>query len=629
MVVAMKKWQLMLLLLTAPVNAQTETNDFVCDFCADGSALDPAFSGVEIEVDGSSTTCADYSNEVALFQDFCSQVDYDMTGSFCGCPDPVPCSFCADGSDFDAAFADVVADTDVDTGEDITCADFAVSVTASIFQNNIDCPLSQIQAFISCGCPTAPEGTGSCSFCTDGSGLKDEFADTELIDQDTGDTVTCGEVALVFPFLEEEFFCLSLRSEYSTQCGCSSEPEPGCSFCADGSDPAVGFEDVIAFVEDNGENTTCADLAFGLPFLPVDDNIAEICTGVQLATFTSCGCPAPPEGPGSCSFCADGSDPAEGFEDVVVVDEADGEAATTCADLALGLPFLPIDDTTPVICTGVQLATFASCGCPVPPEGSGSCSLCADGSDPAEGFEDVIAFVEDNGDETTCADLALGLPFLPANDTTPEICTSIQFQTFTSCGCPALPTGACTLCADGSAVPDESLELLPDATCGELSISAAPSGPEECTAFQVTAGIYCGCDVNAISTVENICRLCGGTKLLPEISRQIQFEGEAEPCGFVEFSANQNETCSSFQETYGPQCCSSVVSTTTSPSKMPSKAPTGTTGSTTPAPSTSNETIITDTTGSTTSAPSPSSGAILVKVGLPIFVVMVAAFFTL
>uniref|UniRef100_A0A7S2U6Y0 Uncharacterized protein n=1 Tax=Attheya septentrionalis TaxID=420275 RepID=A0A7S2U6Y0_9STRA len=484
MMVAMKKWQLMLLLLTAPANAQTENN--VCDFCADGSALDPAFSDVEIEVDGSSITCADYSDEVALFLDFCSNVDYKVTGSFCGCPDPVPCSFCADGSDFDAAFADVVVDTDDDTGENVTCADAAVSPEI-VFQNSMDCPLNQIQAFISCGCPTAPEdpGTGLCSFCSDGSGLKDEFTDTEVVDQETGDTATCGQVALAFPFLEEELFCSIFQSVYSTQCGCSSDPsEPGCSFCADGSDPADGFEDVVAFVDDDGEDTTCADLAFGLPFLPVDD-------------------------------------------------------------------------------------------------------------------------------------------------TTPEICTSLQFQTFASCGCSAPPTGVCTLCADGSAVPDESFELLPEATCGELSMSAAPSGPEECTAFQVTAGIYCGCDINAISTVENICRLCGGTNLLPEVSRQIQFEGDEETCGFAEFSANQNETCSSMQATYGPQCCSTVVSTTPSPSKMPSKSPTTTTGSTTPAPSTSSDESITDTIGSTTSAPSPSSGAILVKVGLPIFVAMVAAFFTL
>jgi len=314
---------------------------------------------------------------------------------------------------------------------------------------------------------------------------------------------------------------------------------------------------------------------------------------------------------------------------VVAFVDDDGED-TTCADLAFGLPFLPVDDTTPEVCTGLQFQTFTSCGCPAPPEDpDSSCSFCADGSDPADGFEDVVAFVDDDGEDTTCADLAFGLPFLPVDDTTPEICTSLQFQTFASCGCSAPPTGVCTLCADGSAVPDESFELLPEATCGELSMSAAPSGPEECTAFQVTAGIYCGCDINAISTVENICRLCGGTNLLPEVSRQIQFEGDEETCGFAEFSANQNETCSSMQATYGPQCCSTVVSTTPSPSKMPSKSPTTTTGSTTPAPSTSSDESIIDTIGSTTSAPSPSSGAILVKVGLPIFVAMVAAFFTL
>jgi hypothetical protein len=125
---------------------------------------------------------------------------------------------------------------------------------------------------------------------------------------------------------------------------------------------------------------------------------------------------------------------------------------------------------------------------------------------------------------------------LPVDDT--EACTGVQFVSSTSCDCPAPPTGGCTLCVDGSAVPDESFELFPGQTCGDLSLQAPMFGSEECTAFQVTAGIYCGCDINAISTVENICRVCGGTQLLPEVSRQIQFEGEEDTCGFAEFSEN-------------------------------------------------------------------------------------------
>jgi hypothetical protein len=544
--IAMKKWQLMLLLLTVPVTVNAQTDDTGCDFCADGSAFDPAFSDVDIEVFGTPTTCGEYSDELAETPSFFCSVDHEATGSFCGCPAPIPCSFCANGSDFDAAFADVVLETNEYTGEDETCANYAISVPESITQNNMECPLTQIQGFISCGCPTAPEapGPGSCPFCADGSGLKDEFADTEVIvNEETGETATCGQLALAFPFFEDEFSCVFTQFAFSAQCGCSSELG-ACSFCADGSDPAEGFEDVVALTDDeDGSETTCADLAFGLPFLPVDDDFPAICSGVQFATYTSCGCAALPESTGSCSFCADGSE-------------------------------LP------------------------------------------ESFKDVLVTVDDYGTEITCAQFAAGTFFLPEDDI--ETCAGVQFLASTSCGCPA-PTGGCTLCADGSAVPDESLELFPDSTCGELSFQANFIDADECSALQVTAGIYCGCD----STVENVCRVCGGTQLLPEVGRPIIFEGEEEVCGYAEFMANtMPEMCSSMQETYGPQCCFTEVSanstttipsntTSKAPTKMPSKAPTSTTA-----------------TGVTTPTPSPSSGANMVKVELPIFVVIIAAFFS-
>jgi len=122
------------------------------------------------------------------------------------------------------------------------------------------------------------------------------------------------------------------------------------------------------------------------------------------------------------------------------------------------------------------------------------CPICPDGSaisDPSK-----WSFLA----EMSCGDILKNSAQL---DPTSEDCRTMQTIVMGECGCQYVPPfePGCTLCSDGSVVPDSTFQLFPGdelKTCGLYSWYAAlppfDAGGEQCMAMQSTIGAACGCD---------------------------------------------------------------------------------------------------------------------------------------
>ena len=118
--------------------------------------------------------------------------------------------------------------------------------------------------------------------------------------------------------------------------------------------------------------------------------------------------------------------------------------------------------------------------------------------------------------------------------------------------------GGCTLCEDGSMVPNPDFQIVPQANCaGVEAFVNASEPPETCPARQAAAGVYCGCD-NPIA-VQNVCRICGGDTWLPDPGRAVNASGFAEniQCGTAEYTAYNSSNCTEYQTIFGDDCCMS------------------------------------------------------------------------
>lgn len=190
-----------------------------------------------------------------------------------------------------------------------------------------------------------------------------------------------------------------------------------------------------------------------------------------------------------------------------------------------------------------------------------NCTLCQDGSVPAD--LDTPVFINE-GENVTCGQL---LEAATSRDTVNE-CETIQAEGVSLCGCP-LPEGGsnlnCTLCQDGSAVPDANLTYVPGFACGSLEeFVKSDERPGACEAYQVTAGLYCDCPLE--ESTPNICRICGGDTELPDPGLLVPVadadlenahtEGSVRPCSAMEFDATLFfDECARYQQDYGAACC--------------------------------------------------------------------------
>ena len=214
--------------------------------------------------------------------------------------------------------------------------------------------------------------------------------------------------------------------------------------------------------------------------------------------------------------------------------------------------------------TAVELFT-------APPEvGDDICdAVCSDGSSVPPEFADVT--IPDFG--MTCgmlnAQVTAGLK--DASE-----CSLVIALGAVYCGCPTSIENPCNLCGDGSAIP---LPLEPAAlgvTCVEymaFALGTTSADDELCGVNQATLGVYCGCD-NPIAS-EDVCRVCGDERLLPdpEMPTNFDFEGELASCAIVELAANMERFmigCEAIRAAFAPACCNTMApSTSPAPSAIP------------------------------------------------------------
>ena len=250
---------------------------------------------------------------------------------------------------------------------------------------------------------------------------------------------------------------------------------------------------------------------------------------------------------GQCPLCYDGSDPPNpSFVPGGRLDEL------TCESLAYGASVPDPEDDGPT-CEDWLLIGF-QCGCPVPSEG---CSLCYDGSLPPAFDKEVL--------NSTCG-IFTSAAGSPSSDEQAPSCDQ-WLQIGLLCDCP-VPEGACQLCEDGSAVPNPELMVGTD-KCSDVTALASFSEGDECSAWQATAGVYCGC-INPVAS-EGYCRICGDGKFLPDPGFvPLVGDNTQRNCGQIEFN-REGIACDELQSQYGDACCSAAPVG----SKAPSVAPAG------------------------------------------------------
>mmetsp|Transcript_61821 Transcript_61821/g.170952 ORF Transcript_61821/g.170952 Transcript_61821/m.170952 type:complete len:260 (-) Transcript_61821:176-955(-) len=184
------------------------------------------------------------------------------------------------------------------------------------------------------------------------------------------------------------------------------------------------------------------------------------------------------------------------------------------------------------------------------------CPLCAD---PSHFPQDPLSRFVSGADTWTCQSaFDLGNLTLPV-----ENCTFWQSRGEIICQCAEGPpeTNDCTLCEDGSTLPEPLLEVLPGKMCAEVQVDAKRDEVDTCIVYQQTIGIYCGCDnPQAISPGQEVCRLCGD-RLLPEpltlVSLVTPDNAQVDTaCVELEFAANlPGGDCSELQLLYSESCC--------------------------------------------------------------------------
>eukprot|EP00978_Attheya_sp_CCMP212_P017697 scaffold47446_cov58-Attheya_sp.AAC.1 len=246
------------------------------------------------------------------------------------------------------------------------------------------------------------------------------------------------------------------------------------SLCPDGSDLPFP-EKAIA------PGMTCAlyeDTVF-----PSFTDAPEDCSANQISVgVTQCGCPAPTNQEGICSFCEDGSEPP-----IFTDPEADEDANATCA-LLYSFSSLVTNVTE---CEENQVFASLFCGCPGGAQGT--CTLCHDGSEPTNPEGSGSAF-GDEEESFTCSELASATPLFEQED---EECLGIQMLGSASCGCPTPANSICSLCTDGStptifADPNADPDALEG--CNLMNaFSMLFTNKTQCEEIQLAASLTCGC----------------------------------------------------------------------------------------------------------------------------------------
>jgi hypothetical protein len=215
----------------------------------------------------------------------------------------------------------------------------------------------------------------------------------------------------------------------------------------------------------------------------------------------------------------------------------------------------------------LSLGLFSKCvqGDQIPPEPPGyvDCSFCSEpGHVPQLNYS---AFSSGKSVYSCQNAFELGVLRLPQ-----ENCTFWQSRGASICGCAseAPPENNCTLCEDGSSLPEPLMAGVPGKLCAQLQAEAKWDEPENCVVWQQTIGVYCGCgNPQATAVGQEVCRICGeGDEVnLPDPLLAVPLltdlgEETSSSCGQLEFEANLfGASCDQYQIFYSKECCTSTI----------------------------------------------------------------------
>jgi len=176
-----------------------------------------------------------------------------------------------------------------------------------------------------------------------------------------------------------------------------------------------------------------------------------------------------------------------------------------------------------------------------------SCTLCDNGQYP---FDEAARARVSEGMVLNCSQLYSIAPTL----TDDEDCMGIQSIGRTTCQCNPEEKIPCTLCSDGSPLPEPDGEIYAGTTCADLEERAANDFASNCDAWQSTAGVYCSCPSN-VDMEANRCNICPGEPL-PDPFKMVFFEnGGSKTCLELEVDINRSQgKCGQYQRLYAERC---------------------------------------------------------------------------
>ena len=418
-----------------------------------------------------------------------------------------------------------------------------------------------------------------------GSGDKDA-SNKEIEEPDTSSPISKAPISIATtmtpsgsPNKEE---CLGVDISGSGECY---------SLCPSGADPAYPNRKLPRLIF-NEEPLTCEYFD-----LLIKDNpgTPEWCQDIHLLTLAGfCGCPCVPK-VNHCSFCPDGSKPANGglttplfgdlcndlndffsyfsaeecasdyssqfLSDSIYCGCPNVEPACTMCDKGsptdLQVPYQLLNDE-PVTCltwsayADELIANGAGtcngdirfyggyCGCENI-ERPYACTFCPDGSPVPN------KFVETPYRKDRCGDLERYVSFFTESQCNSAALTDIQEQYAFHCNCPNTSI-TCSLCPEGSElIPDQVVTLASGPlTCQEISHEVSILSAEDCAKNQPqpTAELCC----SGYSSFS--CPVCPDGSSVPDPDKATQFINNIDTCGQVEelFATVIREDCASNQE---------------------------------------------------------------------------------
>ena len=175
-----------------------------------------------------------------------------------------------------------------------------------------------------------------------------------------------------------------------------------------------------------------------------------------------------------------------------------------------------------------------------------TCTLCDNGQYPSD---ETARFRVSDEIVLNCSQMYNIAPTL----TDEADCMGIQNIGRTICECNPEEKVPCTLCSDGSPLPDADVVIYAGTTCADLEERAANDFASNCEAWQSTAGFYCKCPSNV--GMEKRCSICPG-EALPDPFKMVLFEnGGSKSCLELEVEINRSQgDCGRYQQLYAERC---------------------------------------------------------------------------